>query len=41
MFLTLNNFAKKGRTLLVQVKSIASNHKMLILRDKTQDKIGN
>ena len=41
MFLTITNFAKKGKTLLVQVKSLASRHSMTILRDKTDDKIGN
>jgi ribosomal protein L33 len=39
MFLTITNFAKKGNTLLVSVKSLASSHKMMILRDKMDEKI--
>jgi hypothetical protein len=39
MFLSLVNCAiKKGKTLLVMVKSTASNHTMLMLRDKGVDK---
>ena len=38
MQLSLVNFAKKGKTLLVLVKSTASNHSMLMLRDKAVDK---
>jgi hypothetical protein len=39
MQLTLVNFAaRKGKTLLVIVKSTASNHKMLMLRDKLTEK---
>ena len=38
MQLTLVNLAKKGRTLLVMVKSTASNHTMLMLRDKSVEK---
>lgn len=38
MQLTLAHFAKKGRTLLVLVKSSASNHSMLMLRDKAVEK---
>lgn len=38
MQLSLINFAKKGKTLLVIVKSTASRHKMLMLRDKLNDK---
>ncbi|CAF1037128.1 unnamed protein product [Brachionus calyciflorus] len=38
MQLSLVNFAKKGRTLLVMVKSTASNHTMLMLRDKAVEK---
>ncbi len=39
MQLTLVNFAKKGKTLLVAVQSSVSKHRMLILRDKLDDKI--
>jgi large subunit ribosomal protein L33 len=39
MFLTLQNLSKKGRTLLVQVKSVASNHKFLMLREKAGEKL--
>ena len=42
MFLTLVNFAKKkntGNTLLVMVKSVASNHKMSMLRSKSAEKM--
>ena len=38
MQLTLVNLAKKGKTMLVVVKSTASRHKMLMLRDKMVDK---
>lgn len=38
MQLSLVNFAKKGKTLLVVVKSTASRHSMLMLRDKVVDK---
>ncbi len=38
MQLSLVNFSKKGRTLLVLVKSTASRHTMLMLRDKLTDK---
>ena len=38
MQLTLVNLAKKGKTMLVVVKSTASRHKMLMLRDKLVDK---
>lgn len=43
MFLTLIRYAqaasKKGRTVLVEVKSLASDHKMQILKDKSEDKV--
>ncbi len=39
MLLTITNFAKKGKSLLVSVKSLASSHKMMILRDKMDEKI--
>jgi large subunit ribosomal protein L33 len=39
MLLSVINLAiKKGKTLLVMVKSTASNHTMLMLRDKGVDK---
>ena len=38
MQLSLVNLAKKGRTLMVLVKSTVSNHHMLMLRDKLVDK---
>jgi hypothetical protein len=39
MNLTLVNFAtKRGRLLLVKVKSTVSNHTMLMLREKTVDR---
>lgn len=38
MQLSLVNLAKKGRTLMVLVKSTASNHHMVMLRDKLVDK---
>jgi hypothetical protein len=38
MQLSLANLSKKGRTLLVVVKSTASRHGMLMLRDKMADK---
>ena len=38
MQLSLVNLAKKGRTLMVLVKSTASNHHMTMLRDKLVDK---
>lgn len=38
MQLTVANLAKKARTLLVVVKSTASNHYMIMLRDKMADK---
>jgi ribosomal protein L33 len=38
MHLTLANMARKGKTLLVMVKSTASNHTMLMYRDKAVEK---
>lgn len=38
MQLSLVNLAKKSRTLLVVVKSTASNHHMLMIRDKMAEK---
>ena len=38
MQLSFINLAKKGKTLLVIVKSTASRHKMLMLRDKLNEK---
>ena len=38
MQLSLVNLSRKGRTLLVVVKSTASRHAMLMLRDKLVDK---
>ncbi len=38
MRLSLVNFSKKGRTFLVLVKSTASRHTMLMLRDKMVEK---
>ena len=38
MQLSLVNLARKGKTLLVIVKSSASRHQMLMLRDKLAEK---
>lgn len=38
MQLTLLNLAKKGKTMLVMIKSTASPHTMLMLRDKAVEK---
>lgn len=38
MQLSLVNLSKKGRTFLVLVKSTASRHTMLMLRDKMAEK---
>jgi hypothetical protein len=39
MQLTFVNYAKKGKTLLVCIQSAVTRHKMLMLRDKLDDKI--
>jgi ribosomal protein L33 len=38
MYLTLINLSKKGKTVLVAVKSTASSNYMLMLRDKLAEK---